>query len=225
MTLLRSCILAAALAGAVTLAATCGGEPATPAPAPDVALVVDGLEIRTTEFEPYVAFVQSYAPEWGRKTIARHLIGDYVLPLRLAQRAFAEQRRPLREQAEALRQVATNVLELEQRSTLFVQQRKDVTRRQVEPPIAQFAFDPLATGSVSPVFEVPRGFVIAGCYQIRESAALVDDLADLLQVGFVTHTNTEWTEWLRAEQERIRSKVTYVHPDYRDALPPWLQHP
>jgi len=212
------------LAAAAPLA-SCGETPAAPQVDPDVILIVDGLQIRRQEVERYAKIHQSTAPELGHKTIERHLLENYVLPLRVAQREFAERRAELRQQAQTLSEVATNVFELEQRGELLFHKRKLVTRRQIEPPVAEFAFDPEKTGSVSGVLEVPHGFIVAGCYEIQESAIVTEDLADLLQVGFATHTNAEWVEWLRQMQARLADKVTYVHPDHRDCLPTWLKLP
>ncbi len=205
--------------------ASCSEKPAAPQVDPDVILIVDGLQIRRAEVERYADIHRTTAPELGRKTIERHLLENYVLPLRVAQREFGERRAELRQQAQTLAEVATNVIELEQRSELLFHKRKLVTRRQIEPPVVEFAFDPEKTGSVSGVLEVPHGFIVAGCFEIRESAVVTEDLADLLQTGFATHTNAEWVEWLRGMQARLADKVTYVHPDHRDCLPSWMKLP
>ncbi len=203
----------------------CEEQPAAPAYGPDVVLVVDGLEIRRQEIERFHAIHASTAPELGRRTIVRYLLENHVLPLRYAQRAFAAKRAELLEQARLLTTVAGNVVELEQRCEPFFHQRKLVNRRQIEAPVAEFAFDRERLGSVSGPLEVPKGFVVAGCFDIQESAMVSEDLADLLQVGFLTHTNAEWVAWLRSEFERTADKVSYVHPDYREALPFWLKLP
>lgn len=205
--------------------AGCGDSPAAPTPDPNVVLIVDGIEIRRAEVDRYAAVHSSTAPELGRRTIERHLLENYVLPLRFAQRDFAARRAELLQQARGLAEVASNVLELEQRSELFFKQRKQVTRRQIEPPVAEFAFDREKLGSVSGVLEVPKGFIVAGCHDILESRIVTEDVADLLQVGFVTHDNREWAEWMRAMQDRIADKVTFVHPDLRDSLPTWMKLP
>lgn len=213
------------LSAAATVLAACGDEQSPPAYGPDVVLVVDGLEIRRQEIERFQAIHASTAPELGRRTIVRYLLENHVLPLRYAQRAFADRRAELREQARLLTTVAGNVVELEQRCEPFFHQRKLLNRRQVEAPVAEFAFDRERLGSVSEPLEVPKGFVVAGCFDIQESAIVSEDLADLLQVGFLTHTNAEWVAWLRSEFDRTADKVTYVHPDYREALPFWLKLP
>lgn len=207
------------------LLAACEKQPPPPAYGPDVVLVVDGLEIRRQEIDRFHAIYASTAPELGRRTIVRHLLENHVLPLRYAQRAFAARRAELLEQARLLTTVATNVVELEQRSEPFFHQRKAVNRRQIEAPVAEFAFDRERLGSVSEPLEVPKGYIVAGCFDIQESAMVTEDLADLLQVGFLTHTNAEWIEWLRSEYDRTADKVQYVHPDYREALPFWLKLP
>lgn len=82
-----------------TAAAGCGEQDTTPTPDPDVVLIVDGLTIRLDEVTRYAKIHSTTAPELGHKTIERHLLENYVLPLRLAQREFAARRAELRQQA------------------------------------------------------------------------------------------------------------------------------
>jgi hypothetical protein len=208
--------------------AACGGEPAK-APAPpapgDVLLRIDGLEITFGEIEPYVKFLDEAMPEAGRKTKVQKVLQDFTVPLRLAQREFAEPRRKMHERATNLRAVSTNVLELEQQGAQQVIKRMEVTRNQVDLPIAVYLFDPLNTGGVSDVIEVPRGFVVAAAHEVKEAAAAVFDTVDAVQVGFFTHTPADWETWKSSAQERVADKATYIHPDFREAMPTWLKLP
>lgn len=190
-------------------------------------LVVDGIEIRRDEVEPFVAFLDSFLPEGGRKTKIARVLDEYLLPLRLAQRAFPAEREQLRARAQALADVAGNVAELEQHSALIeTRRRSTLTRTRAMLPIAMRLFDPLQTGAVGPPIEVPQGWFVVGAYDLVTSPGLaLEDAVDALQVGFVTHTAVQWREWLEAQKQAIADKVTFVHPDHHGALPAWLRPP
>jgi hypothetical protein len=51
------------------------------------------------------------------------------------------------------------------------------------------------------------------------------DYVDALQVGFITHSAVEWQQYWRQKREEIGKKVTFLHPDYRDDMPDWIQPP
>lgn len=208
--------LVAALAG-------CGGK----APEERRLLVVDGIEITLADVEPYIAFYDGYLPEGGRKSKALRALEDQVLPLRLAQRAFAPQRAAQRQLAEALCSVATNALELEQQSQQVRDKRRaNLTRGTALLPVGMWAFDPTRVGAVSPPLELPHGWFVVGLFDLKESQGLVmDDYVDALQVGFVTHTRIEFDAWYREQQALLADKATFVHPDYEHALPSWLRPP
>ncbi len=229
--LLRSWRFGILLVAAVALGATAvirgvwrNGDSA-PAAEPRL-LVVDGIEITLADVEPYVRFLDSFLPEGGHKTKVQRVLDEYILPLRFAQRAFPAQRHEQFVHAQALCSVATNTDELEERSKL-IQDRKhsNLTRLHAQLPVAVFLFDPLLHRSVSPPIEVPTGWFVAGCVEMHESALAVDDYCEALQVGFVTHTAGEWHTWLLSEQTRVADRVTFVHPDYREAMPAWLKLP
>lgn len=204
----------------------CGGCGEEAPAATDRLLVVDGLEISLAEVEPYVAFLDSFLPEGGRKAKILRILDEHVLPLRLAQRAFPEQRQQQLTRARGLCEVATNAVELDDQSRLLQERtRRNVSRLQPRLPVAMFLFEPLRTGSVSPPLEVPSGYVVAAAFDLFESALMIDDYVDALQVGFMTHDAENWGVWLAKEKQRVATLVTYVHPDYREAMPPWLQLP
>ena len=189
-------------------------------------LVLDGIEIRFDELEPYVAFLDSFRPEGGRKTKVMLALTEHVLPLRLARRAFPAEREEQRRRAEALAAVADNVAELERQSALVEHKRRSaLTRMKALLPVAMFLFDPLTRGAVSPPIEVPQGWFVVGAFDYQESPIALADHVDALQVGFVTHTSRQWTEWIEAEQQRIGAKATFVHPDYREMMPAWIEPP
>lgn len=221
----RSRLRGFAVAAALAFAACAEDPPAAP-PADDRLLVVDGITITLADTAPYVAFLDSFLPEGGRKAKVRRALEEYLLPLRLAQRAFATERAEQLRQARLLCEVATNAVELDQRSKLLPERHRGHLRRTAPKlPVAMFLFDPLRIGSVSEPLEVPMGFTVAASFDYLESALLIDDRVDALQVGFFTHDAGGWATWLVAEQQRIADTVTHVHPDYREAMPGWLHLP
>lgn len=216
--------VAAGVALAAVLAA-CGGEPA--ASAETRLLVLDGIEITLADVAPYVTFYDGYLPEGGRKSKVLRALEDQVLPLRLAQRAFAPQRAAQRQLAEAICSVATNAIELEQQSQQVRDKRRaNLTRGTALLPVGMWAFDPTRVGAVSPPLELPHGWFVVGLFDLKESTGLVlDDYVDALQVGFVTHTRIDFDAWYREQQVLLADKATFVHPDYEHALPSWLRPP
>ncbi len=232
ITSLRRIVPAGLLCGFFLTA--CGDQPPqapTPAPAPvapqatDRILSIDGLDITFGEVEPYVKFLDSFVPKYATRVKYRRVLDSMTIPLRLAQRAFPAERAKMHERAVHLRSVATNAFEIEKQGAQQVIKRKDLTRTSVELPVAMFLFDQMLTGSASEPIEVPRGWIVAGAYEIKEAALVLDDIVDAVQVGFLTHTPGDWATWLDLEKQRIATKVTYVHPDYREALPEWVKLP
>lgn len=211
-----------ALASVLLLAVACDHAP----PPPKKLLVIDGLTIELAELEPFMQFLDSYLPEAGRKAKMQRILDEHVLPLHLGRRAFAKERAALLEEAKALRSVATNVEELDKQSAAMQERmRRTVSRNQPKLPVAKFLFDPLLTRSVSDPIEMPYGWVVAAAFTLEQEALAIDDHADSLQVTFATHTAIDWRTWLDKEQKRVGDKVTFVDPDYREAMPPWITLP
>jgi hypothetical protein len=218
----RSLALSLLLLSTVALDAGCDGPPVEAR-----LLVVDGIEIRVADVEPYVAFLDTIVPEGGRKTKIMRALEEHLIPLRLAQRAFAAERRTMFERASALAAVAGNIAELERHAQLVeTKRRSTMTRMQAQLPVAMQLFDPLRVGAVGPPIEVPQGWFVAAAYDLVESPGLVlEDVVDALQVAFVTHTAAQWSEWIEAQRLAIADKVTFLHPDYQGVLPAWLRAP
>ena len=211
-----TCLLAFCVA---VSAAACDDAP----PPPKELLVIDGMTIQLAELDPLMEFLDSYVPEAGRKAKVLRILEEHLVPLHLARRAFAAERQQALARAEALCSVASNVEELERQSAAMADTlRRHVSRNQPKLPIAKFVFDPLLTRSVSQPIELAHGYVVAACYDIEQGTLKVDDRADTLQVTFGTHTLADWQKWLDGEQKRVADKVTFVHPDYREAMPPWI---
>lgn len=192
---------------------------------PTKLLVVDGIEITLDDVAPWVEFLDSFGPEVARKVKVRRVLDEYLLPLRFAERSFAAARAVQLEHARRLCSVATNTYELEQHCALLVHKKQQVSYGSVDFPVAHFVFDELRHGSVSEPLAVPRGFIVASGIDVQKSTLVANDLAEALLVGFYTHSPADWNSWLDIEKHRIAGKVTFVHPDYREAMPEWLQLP
>lgn len=202
-----------------TIAAGCGDK----APPETRLLVLDGIEVRLDEVEPFVAFLDESVPEGGRKTKIQRVLEEQILPLKLAQRAFPAERKALRERAEQLRSVATNAHELEQQSTAMKDKRRaKFPRLHAKLPVAMFLFRLENIGSVSQPIELPEGFAVVGSFDALQHQLALEDSVDALEVAFFTHGGSDWRNWLLAEQARVADKLTFVHPDYRFALPSWI---
>lgn len=210
------------LACALVAFAGCGGdEPKRPAVDPDLLLTIDGIDIKLQELAPYLEFVAQSHPDTGRKTAIQMVLEKYLVPLRLAQRAFPAERAQQHQRAADMRSVVGNVLELQQKSELQVVGRGRMTRMMLDLPVAMFLFDPLRTGDVGGPLEVPRGYIVAGALDYHQAPLAAEDMVDALEVGFFTHEVGAWKEWIEAEQLRVKNKITYIHPDYKEVLPTW----
>ncbi len=215
-------LVATVAVGGVVLTA-CGDD--TP---PETRLfVLDGVEFRLDDVAPYVAFLDSFLPEGGRKTKIMRVLEEHLIPLRLAQRAFPTERREQQEAAMALRSIASNVQELTAHAAMVKNQMKNhISRTSALLPVAIWAFEPLHMGAVSDPIEVPYGWLVVGCHEITESPGLaMDDYVDAHQVGFVTHTAGDWFKWYEAQKPLLANKATFFHPDYVTAIPQWIQPP
>jgi hypothetical protein len=198
--------------------------PAEPKPG-DPLLIVDGITITFGDVLPLVDFFDTLSREGSRRTKMQRVVEEYSLPLQFARREFQQQREKELAQATGLRSVAGNVLELEEKSKAFRARREWVRPRDVEIPIARFLFDKLHQGAVSDPIELPQGYTVVGSFELVEAQLVFDDRCDALQVTFYTpqlQDAQSYGLWLRALQKRLDKKVTWYHPDYRDAVPSWL---
>lgn len=218
-------IVAAALVLASGAAVFACGDDRAPA-AETRLLVLDGMTFTLDDVAPYVAFLDSFMPEGGRKTKIQKVLEEHLIPLRLAQRAFPAEREELRKRAADLRSVAGNIEELERHAAqLENKERFDITRLQAQLPAGMFLFDPLKVRSVSDPIELPQGFLIVSAYELHQSPVVVADYVDALEVPFVTHKRRQWRDWYEAQKSALAPTATFVHPDYRTAIPPWIQLP
>lgn len=222
--LARGIATIATIATVAVLADACSGKP-TPKPEARL-LVIDGIEITFEELKPYVDWFRAYRPELGIKTTHIWALRDHILPLKVAQRAFPAERAKQLALAEGLCSVSTNIYELEKQSKLINHKtRSDLTRQSAMIPVAMWLFDELNTNAVSAPVELAQGYFVVGSFEYNHSPLVMADYVDALQVGFVTHTSKKWREWWENEQLTMGKKVTFVHPDYRDNLPQWMDPP
>lgn len=227
--------LTAAAAAALLLALTgCSRETAAtgtgaPAQAPLTAdtllLTLDGIEFRWGEASGYVAFYDSIYPQWSLRTKLRKVLEDHLVPLRLAQRAFPELRTEQLQKARAMQSVCGNALELARKAEGLHHRRGEVGLQLVEVPIAVYLLDRAKLGSVSDPIELPQGYMLCGALDLREGGVVGDDLVDAVQVPFQTHDHPTFRKWLDEQQALLARKASFVHPDYRNAMPVWLQLP
>jgi hypothetical protein len=228
-------LLLPATAAALLAAAACSrcsapkAPPDPPAPAEpkagDPLLIVDGITLTFGDVLPWVEYFDTLSREGSRRSKMQRVIEEYSLPLLFARREFRQEREKELAQATGLRAVAGNVAELEEKSKAFHPRRDWVHPRQVEIPIARFLFDKLHQGAVSEPIELPQGYTVVGSFDLVEATLLLDDRCDALQVTFYTpelHDTQTYHRWLDALQKRLDKKVTWFHPDYRDAVPRWL---
>lgn len=231
--------LARAIAGAVLtalvlLTASCGSDDKPKKDEPRL-LVIDGIEITFEELQPYVDFLQSYRPELGKKTTYIWAMREHMLPMKVARLRFPEERKKQLALAQGFRSVATNIYEMEKQAKLIQHKtRSNLTRQSAMLPVATWLFEqeivdgeriPVNVNAASPPIELPQGYFVVGSFEFFDSPLVMADYVDAMQVGFVTHTGKEWQKWWAEEQQRIGSKVTFVHPDYRDDLPEWMEVP
>lgn len=218
-------VLVAVAAGALP---SCSREENEPAPTAPEGLVLefDGLRIWEHEVEPLRQYIAGIDRRAGRITVLTMLLDDYLIPLKAAQRAFAEQRAAKRELAEGLARAVGNegYMGLLQKGRAVAGEEPDTfsTRIDLPLPLAQWAFADDNLGQVSPVLETPQGFSIISTEQIDRGTTRRDDLAKVYQVSFHTHDPEAFSKWYSAIRTELASTVTYVHPDYRRALPPWM---
>jgi hypothetical protein len=203
----------------------------TPAPAlrPGVVLEVDGLVIEESELAPLLVYVRSSGDRLGRSFATKAVLDRHVLPLRVAQREFAAERAALRAKAEAMRRSVMDSggadPQLRAKGALMGGEATDglAARSAMELVQADWCFDADNLGVVSPVLEVPRGFCLMSVSDHQPGIERSGDLVNAYQVPFYVHTRVEFETWWHEQKRRLRGKLTYVNPDYQDALPAWLK--
>ncbi len=191
----------------------------------DVLLVADGITIAWKDVRERVEALDAIAPEFSLKKKIQKVLSDYTIPILFARRDFAEQRNAQRDLATTLRNASGNVNELLQNANGRPFRRERISRGNVDLPVADFLFEPGNLGAVSPPIELPGGFMLAGCIDLTQTRVPMEDTCECVMVGFFTHDSQAEGQWELDLRTRLPRLVTYVHPDYRLAMPPWLQIP
>lgn len=203
----------------------CGPED-QPSPPPGVVLEVDGLEITAEELAQFDDYFESLDPTMGRNYRTREFLDQFVLPLRLAQRAFPEDRAEKRQRATVLAEAIGNggYSALVERGEVYGGYKPDhpYSRNDLPLPVARFVFDENHLFQVSPPIEVAQGFALIATYRLMQGISTVQDRAEVYFVPFYTLDSSQFATWYEVQKDRIRNRVTYVHPDYRQALPSWF---
>lgn len=222
-----------ALAVVATLVALaslgCDEQAAGPAVRAGVVLEIDGIVVHEAELTDLVRYVQSSGDRLGRNFATQIVLDRHVLPLRCAQRAFAPARAELRAKAEAMHRsvMASGGADPQLRSKGAILGGEAspglLSRAGMELAQAAWCFAPDSFGLVSPVLEVPRGFCLLSVADHRPGIERTGDLVDAYQVPFYTHDQRAFGAWWDEHKGTLAGKLTYVHPDYRDALPTWIQ--
>ncbi len=216
------------LVGATVWLAACDDTKPAP-PRVGVVLEIDGIEIRETELDELLAYVQASGDRLGKSFAARVVLDSHVLPLRVAQRALAPQRAELRAKAEGLRRSVMDSggadPQLRAKGAIMGGEasRGLVSRAGMDLLQAAWCFPPENLGLVSPVLELPRGFCVMSVSDQQPGIELSGDLVNAYQVPFYTHERREFEAWWAEQKQLLRDKLTYVNPDYVDALPPWIK--
>ena len=219
-----------ALALASFALTACGcDQTATPAPRSGVVLEIDGIEVRDAELKPLLDYIEASGERTGRNFAMQIVLERHVLPLRVAQRAFAAQRAELKVRADAfLRSVIDSGgadPQLRSKGQLLGGETSPGLLSRTGMDLAQAAYCFVADnlGVVSPVIELPRGYCVVSFSDHKPGVERSGDLVNAYQVPFYTHTRLQFEDWWAAQKKALADKLTYLHPDYADALPPWIK--
>ena len=216
------------------LLASCHDQAAHPgpgkAPGPDVVLELDGISVTRSEVADWYSYLDGLDPRIGHAFRDRQILEQHILPLKFAQRMFRQHRAELLANAEALVKVAPTLAELASVSKTAEdpKQRGYAPERataRTDVPLAMaraiFAADKL--GQVQGPIETPQGFVVVANRKLDKGITAFEDRADPWIVLFNTHMAREFDQWWRGARETAGKRVTYVHPDFKDSLPDWIQ--
>ncbi|MHC4078371.1 MAG: hypothetical protein ACYST0_08030 [Planctomycetota bacterium] len=215
--------------GVGVLLLTCNGDPPAEPPATDpVILRAADVEVRRSEIAALDDYLQELDPTLGEMTRRRAVLDLYLLPLKLAQRDFEKERAVQRKRAEALARVlgdsaSCDDLAAQGRRFPDAGLRQGLVRRVMALPEARWAFAEAHVGQVSPILETPRGYTILATLEKRPGQTKHYDVADVWVVPFRTHPQKAYLDWLPRAKGSLAGKLTFIHEDYKEALPHWLR--
>lgn len=222
----------ALLAGAVGIALltatlTQCSEPEPPPPQPSVPgaiLEVDGVSISRADVQPLFDHLSAVDPQLGHKAILREIFAQHALPIAFARRDFGAEREEQRKRAAAFADVVHTYHDLAERGPSYdgFMGESRVGRSDLPFVVAQYVFELENVGGASDPIETREGWVVIAAKDVHNAVTSVGDLADVNRVIFRARTVSEQVLWWEETMRAIRNSVTYVHPDYADALPVWL---
>ena len=215
-------------ASVVKLAWNGGQKPEPPAEEDAVILRVAGLEVRHSEILACEDYVEKLDPTIGEMARKRAILDLYLLPVKLAQRDFPKERAEQRRSAETLAKFlgdSAGYDDLATQSKRFPGARLEqgVVRAAMSLPEARWAFADEHIGRVSPILETPRGYSILATLDKRPGPTMHYDAADVWVAPFHTHELRAYTDWLATAKASLSGQLTFIHDDYKEALPYWLR--
>lgn len=211
---------------AIVIFARCEPPPEPDGPrVPGAIVEFEGVSIMPEDVERWTPYLATWDPKSGQKARRRVALEKEVLPLALSRSAFPGQRAEQLERAREVRSVVGNTIELEAfaEAREFEQATKPYSRSSLPLAVAEFAFLEEHVGAVSDPIEVERGYVLVGVKDLQRGLATAYDLVHLVIAPFYTHPSNEYDAWLEDARTRAKATLSYVHPDYVDLLPIWLQ--
>ncbi len=219
--------LQAALLATLSLAACQDEKPPTPAVDQEVALIVDGISVSRGELEEHLPYFRSTS-NLGRNYILREILTQHLLPLKFAQRDFAAARKEQRQRAEALVKILgqgsyADLLRLSEHYPNRKLLQAEGRQGKFAIPETCWVFDDMNVGGVSPILELPQGFSILGAIAKHPGRTTAYDTVDACVLHFFNLDTEEYAAWRKEAKKSFQGKLSYVHPDYVDALPPGLQ--
>ncbi|MDP6929003.1 MAG: hypothetical protein QF412_04805 [Planctomycetota bacterium] len=199
-------------------------------PPPDLLLELDGMSFTRSEVEEYGRYIREEVDHRiGQLALTETVLDKVLIPMKLARRAFPEQRAQKEKHARALSTYVGNqgVAELAARGHTLGGYRPEspLTRNSLPLPVSRYVFDESNLGQVSPPIEVPQGYCVIASYDLERGLTRVSDRADVYQVPFYTHGGDDFAAWYQGAREALKGRITYAHPDVLDGLPPWLKIP
>lgn len=200
-------------------------------PGPDVVLVLDGIEIKKDELTDLVRYLGTTGERLGELYRIQGALDRHLIPVALMRRAFPAEREAQRERAEAMkRSVAASgdaYPQLRAKGELLHGEATpgNLARHQMELVQAMWCFDEANFGIVSPVLEVPQGFCLIAVQDFVQGPSRTQDGVDAYLVPFYVLDRGKFDAWYLEQKKLLAGRLDYVHPDYVDALPRWLEPP
>ena len=204
--------------------------PGAPSLPDGVAMRIDGVDVPRAMLDDYDAYLRDLDPRMGRNHTTRILLDELVIPVLFARREFAKEWEEQRAHAGGLRRAlgeAAGYDDFVQRTKTFRDAEKlpGVIRQHLPLPEQRWLFADENLGRVSPVLEHAQGFSVVAATDKDPGLTKAFDRADAFVVRFYTQRAQAYRSWWVALQKRLGElppSAILVHPDFRDAIPPWL---